>query len=110
MTERPNGNGRIWWRGSVLTGLAGAMLAWSSWVTLNVSNYVSGEARGERLSTTEAQLMIEKADVRLRIEADAKISVLEARIYEKIHSVEEQLKILNERLRLNELKRETMSH
>lgn len=98
----PNGNGvRLWWRVPV----AAAALAWSTWITINVANYVSGEARGERLSTIEARLMIEQSDTRLRIERDEKIKEIEARIYEKIRSLDEQFKGLNERLRLDELKR-----
>lgn len=95
-----NGSTRLWWRVPV----AAALLGWATWITINVANYVSGKDRGERLSTIEAQLMIEKSDNRLRVEADSKISVLEARIYEKIRSLEEQFKILNERLRMDELR------
>lgn len=96
-----NGNARRWWYGIAVTGI----LTWASWITVHVANYVTGEARGERLSTTEAKLMIEIADHHLRVERDAQIAASEVRMNDRIHSMEEQIKLLNERLRLNELKR-----
>lgn len=98
-----NGNGsvRFWWRAPLVM----AVLAWSTWITINVANYVSGEARGERLSTVEAKLMIEIADKRLRAESITDINVLEGRIYERLRTLEDQFKIMNERFRVSELKK-----
>lgn len=95
-----NGNARLWWRVPV----AAALLAWATWLTINTANYVSGKDRGERLSTTEAALMIEKSNSNLRLEWAAAFTTIELRIYDKLRSLEEQLKILNDRLRLDELK------
>lgn len=97
-----NGNGvRLWWRGTAAT----ALVAWMTWISLNVANYVTGEGRGERLSTDQAKLMVEQADNRLRLERDTKITELELRIHNRLVSLEEHLKILAERLRLAELKK-----
>lgn len=95
-TKPPNSNGsaRMWWRVPVAAGL----VAYFTWLTVNMANYVGGKERGERLNTVEAQLMIEKESNHLRVEWDAKIS-------QTIRHLEEELKALNERLRLDELKR-----
>lgn len=96
-----NGNGKLWWRGTAVA----AALAWGTWVTVHVANYVSGEARGERLTTNEAKLMIEIDHQHLRIERTAEIGVMEARILEKLSELKEQVKVLNERLRQDEMSR-----
>lgn len=84
-----------WWRGLILA----SALGWMTWVTVNVANYVSGEVRGERLTTTEARLMIELADHQLRTEQTAEHTVVETRINERLKVVEEQVRILNEHSR-----------
>jgi len=73
-----SGNGGSWAKlvigaliGTVILGL----VSWMAWVTINVANYVSGERRGERLSTVEAELMIERSDEQLRREFDARLKV-----------------------------------
>jgi len=59
-----NGNGRALFR-TIAVSLTAVLMAWMAWVTANVQNYVSGEKRGERLSTVEAQLMIEHSERKL---------------------------------------------
>lgn len=103
-----NGSSRLWWRGA-LTALVVAVLmgglAWGRWVTTHIDNYVGGERRGERLSNSEATVMIDKSEAILRSEWDAKLAALEARLdakirlYEHVRVVEDQLEILNSRLR-----------
>lgn len=69
-----------------------------TWVTVNVANYVSGEVRGERLTTTEAKLMIELADHQLRLEQTVEHAVVETRINDRLKALEEQIHIVNEQL------------
>jgi hypothetical protein len=65
-------NGKLLFR-SLIGAVFVGMISWMSWVTFNVANYVTGEKRGERLSTTEAELMLEKMAAKLRREWDDRL-------------------------------------
>lgn len=81
-------NGNSWARTTV--GLVVAVfLSWSTWVTLNVANYQSGEVRGERLTGTEAAVMISAADVLLRAEWTKANEAMETRFNARIAMISE---------------------
>jgi len=70
--------------------LAVALLGWMTWVTLNIASYVSGEARGERLSTTEAALMIETSNTKMRSEWVTDLKEIDRKITEINHKLDTQ--------------------
>jgi hypothetical protein len=73
MNEHKNGNGKAWFR-TIIVAISLLFITWMTWVTIHLQNYVSGEKRGERLSTVEAELMIERNSEKLRKEFEARLS------------------------------------
>jgi hypothetical protein len=77
------------WARTVIGIAVAIFLSWSTWVTLNVANYQSGEVRGERLTGTEAAVMINAADVLLRAEWTKANDVMETRFNARIAMISE---------------------
>jgi hypothetical protein len=81
MSDIGNGRNRVnQWLVTICGVIAVTVMGWSTWVTINVGDYVSGEKRGERATMTEFRLELATHDERVLTEFRKTIEILEVKM------------------------------